>query len=120
MSYVDGFVTAVADGDKAKYLDFTRKTWALFKGLGAINSVENWGDDVPNGKITDFYRAVQAKTGEVIVFSWITWPDKATRDAAMQVMMSDLTMDRLGPMPFDGARMIFGGFSTIYTSEDDK
>lgn len=82
--------------------------------------MENWGEDVPKGKITDFHRAVQATAGEAIVFSWITWPDKATRDAAMRVMMSDATMDQIGPMPFDGARMIFGGFSTIYTSEDDK
>lgn len=119
MTYVDGFITAVAEGDQEKYLDFTRRAWVLFKALGAISSVENWGDDVPIGKNTDFRRAVQAGANEAIVFSWITWPDKATRDAAMKVMMSDDTMERLGPMPFDGSRMIFGGFSTIFTSRDD-
>lgn len=120
MPYVDGFVTAVPDGNRDKYLDFCRRAWAMFKDLGALSTWENWGDDVPDGKVTDFRRAVQAAPGETVVFSWIAWPDKATRNKAMEKMMSDDVMAELGPMPFDGKRMIFGGFSTIYSWENTK
>lgn len=97
-----------------------RKTWVMFKALGAISSVENWDDDVLIGKKTGFQRAAQAGDNEVIVLSWMTWPTKATRHVAMKVMMSFDTMKRHGPMPIEGSRMIIGGFSTIFTLRDDK
>src|SRR3546814_12608895 len=76
--------------------------------------VEAWGDDVPEGKVTDFQRAVQAKPDEVVVFSWIEYPTKAVRDAANQKIMSDPRMKEMGTtMPFDGRRMIYGGFACI-------
>jgi uncharacterized protein YbaA (DUF1428 family) len=78
--------------------------------------VECWGDDVAHGKQTDFYRAVEASADETVVFSWIEWPDKATRDAGMQKMMDDPRMDpENNPMPFDGRRMIYGGFVPVVT-----
>jgi uncharacterized protein YbaA (DUF1428 family) len=83
----------------------------LFKEFGAARMVENWGDDVPDGKVNDFKGAVQAEEGEVVVFSWMEYADKATRDAAGQKMMSDERMKDMFDMPFDGKRMIYGGFA---------
>ena len=117
MTYVDGFVTPVTTEGRAAYLDFTRRAWAMFRELGATSTWENWGDDVPEGQVTSFPRAVDLRPGEVVVFSWIAWPDKATRDRAMQVMMTEETMRKLGQMPFDGRRMIYGGFTTIFKDE---
>ena len=79
----------------------------------ALRVVEAWGDDVPAGKVTDFQRAVLAKDDETVMFSWIEWPDKATRDAGMKKMMEDPRMEAANPMPFDGKRMIFGGFENV-------
>ena len=76
--------------------------------------VEAWGDDVPHGKTTDFYRAIQAAEGEGVVFSWIIWPDKATRDRAWKVCMEDPSMKPEGAMPFDEQRMFWGGFEPIF------
>src|SRR5690606_8065932 len=85
-----------------------------FRKLGATRLIENWGDDVPDGTLTDFRRAVQAGPDEVVVFSWLEYPDKATRDAANEKMMSDPRMQEMGAtMPFDGKRMIWGGFSSM-------
>ena len=75
--------------------------------------VECWGDDVPDGKVTDFRRAVQAEDGETVVFSWIEWPSKAVRDAGMAKLMADPRMQS-NDMPFDGKRMIYGGFATLF------
>ena len=114
MKYVDGFVTAVPAGNRQAYIDHARKAVPLFKELGVLRMVENWGDDVPDGKLTDFKRAVKAEKDEVVLFSWFEWPDKATRDAGMKKMMEDPRMKEMGEnMPFDGKRMIFGGFQTI-------
>jgi uncharacterized protein YbaA (DUF1428 family) len=118
MSYIDGFVIAVPTANKQKFIDHAAMADPVFMEMGATHIVEAWQDDVKDGKVTDFRRAVQAKDDESIVFSWITWPDKATRDAAMEKMMSggmnDPRMDPAkNPMPFDGMRMIYGGFSPV-------
>ena len=89
----------------------------LFKEFGATRLVENWGDDVPEGKVTDFRGAVKAKEGETVVFSWMEYPSKEARDAANEKMMSDPRMKEFGDMPFDGQRMIFGGFAPIVDEE---
>jgi uncharacterized protein YbaA (DUF1428 family) len=112
MNYVDGFVAAVPAANKEAFLAHARKALPLFKELGAIRVVECWGDDVPDGKVTDFKRAVKAGEDEVVLFSWIEWPSKDVRDAAMKKMMSDPRMRDM-EMPFDGQRMIFGGFQPI-------
>lgn len=119
MSYIDGFVIAVPTANREKFLEHARQGDALFIELGALRVVECWGDDVPHGTQTDFFRAVQAREDETVVFSWIEWPDKATRDAGMQKMMDDPRMDPASnPMPFDGKRMIYGGFAPILDIQD--
>ncbi len=118
MAYIDGFVIAVPTADKQKFIDHAAMADPVFMEMGATHIVEAWQDDVKDGKVTDFRRAVQAKDDERIVFSWITWPDKATRDVAYEKMMSgelnDPRMDPAkNPMPFDGMRMIYGGFVPV-------
>ena len=114
MTYVEGFVAAVPTENKETYRKHAAEAAPLFKEFGVRRFVENWGDDVPEGKVTDFQRAVQAKDDETIVFSWFEYPDKATRDAANEKMMSDPRMKTMGEsMPFDGKRMIVGGFDSI-------
>ena len=111
MAYIDGFVIAAPTANKQAFVDHARRFDSIFIEFGATRIVECWGDDVPDGKLTDFKRAVQAKPDETVVFSWVEWPDKATRDAAMQKFRSDPRMTQQSePMPFDGKRMIFGGF----------
>jgi len=114
MAYVDGFVIAVPTANKQKFIDHANASDAVFLECGATRVLECWGDDVQAGQQTDFQRAVQAKDDETVVFSWIEWPDKATRDAGMEKMMKDPRMNpETNPMPFDGKRMIFGGFAPI-------
>lgn len=119
MAYYDGFLAAVRTADKDTYRAFSERSWELFSALGAVSVVETWGDDVPDGKLTSFPLAVKKEEDETVVFSWIEWPDKATRDAGWQRMMSDPDM-QMGEMPFDGKRMIFGGFEQLLrlTKED--
>ncbi|HTH29082.1 MAG TPA: DUF1428 domain-containing protein [Sphingobium sp.] len=122
MSYIDGFVIAVPSANKQQFIDHAREFDSLIMDMGALRILECWGDDVPEGKQTDFRRAVQATQEEAVVFSWIEWPDKATRDGAMGKMDELMkTDDRFNPeknpMPFDGKRMIFGGFSPVVTLE---
>lgn len=112
MSYVDGLVAAVPAANKDAFLAHAKMLLPLFKEFGATRMVECWGDDVPDGKVTDFRRAVKAEEGEVVLFSWIEWPSKEVRDAGMKKMMEDPRM-RSMEMPFDGKRMIFGGFQPI-------
>jgi uncharacterized protein YbaA (DUF1428 family) len=112
MAYIDGFVAAVPTDKKAEFLDHAKAMDALFVEFGATRVVEGWGDDLTDGKVTDFYKAVKAEANETVVFSWIEWPDKPTRDAAMAKMQTDKRM--MGPMPFDGKRMIYGGFSPVF------
>jgi uncharacterized protein YbaA (DUF1428 family) len=113
MAYVEGFVTAVPAANKEAYRKHAAAA-PLFKTFGATRMVDAWGDEVPEGKVTDFKRAVQAGPDEVVVFSWIEYPTKAARDAANQKIMSDPRMKEMGAtMPFDGRRMIYGGFACI-------
>jgi uncharacterized protein YbaA (DUF1428 family) len=114
MPYVDGFVIAVPTVNKEKYKKHAEEAAVVFKEHGALKLVECWGDDVPEGKITSFPMAVQRKDDETVVFSWIVWPSRAVRDQGMPKVMTD---PRLQPdknaMPFDGKRMIYGGFEMI-------
>lgn len=113
MSYIDGFLAPVHT-DREAYREFAAKAAPLFKEHGATRVVEGWGDDVMRGQHTDFFRAVDAQDGENVVFSWIEWPDKATRDAGMAKVMADPRMQPGGdPMPFDGKRLVFGGFQAL-------
>jgi uncharacterized protein YbaA (DUF1428 family) len=114
MSYVDGFVLAVPKANKEAYRKMAAAGWELFKEFGALHHIECWEDDVPDGKITDFRRAVQAKPDEAIVFSWIVYPSKDVRDAANKKMMADPRMEAFKEMPFDAKRMIYGGFIPIF------
>jgi uncharacterized protein YbaA (DUF1428 family) len=112
MTYIDGFVAAVPQENKQAYLDHVREALSLFKDHGATRMVENWGDDVPAGKVTDFHRAVQKRDGEAVLFSWVEWPSKDVRDYGTKALEHDDRMKTL-VMPFDGQRMIYGGFSPI-------
>ena len=112
--YIEGFVAAVPTANKEAYRKHAESAVPLFKKLGATRMVECWGDDVQDGKVTDFKRAVKAKDDETVVFSWIEYPDKQTRDAANDKMQNDPdAMAGMEEMPFDGKRMIFSGFAPI-------
>ncbi|MFH5925332.1 DUF1428 domain-containing protein [Roseomonas xinghualingensis] len=114
MKYVEGFVLAVPAAHKESYRKHAAEAAPLFKEFGATRLVECWGDDVPDGKLTDFRRAVDAREGEVVVFSWIEFPSREARDAAHQKFMNDPRTEAMrAEMPFDGKRMIFGGFMPI-------
>jgi uncharacterized protein YbaA (DUF1428 family) len=113
MAYIDGFVAAVPKANRQAYGEMARKAADMFLEWGATRVVENWEDDVADGKVTDFRRAVAAKADEAIVFSWIEYPDKATRDAVQKKMMEDPEMGAM-QMPFDMGRLIYGGFETLF------
>lgn len=113
MSYYSVFVAAVPDAKKQDYLDHARSAWKIFQKYGALRTVETWGADVPHGQQTDFYRAVAAQEGESVVVSWVEWPDRAAADEAWGKMQADPDMEQMAQMPFDGKRMIFGGFEPI-------
>jgi len=113
MSYVDGFVVPVPKAKKAAYQKMSTDAANMFKEYGATRVVECWGDDVPDGKVTDFKGAVKAESGENVVFSWIVWPSKQVRDVANQKMKTDPRMQMTPDMPFDGKRMIIGGFEVL-------
>ncbi|MEO7391906.1 MAG: DUF1428 domain-containing protein [Ramlibacter sp.] len=114
MNYVDGYVAAVPTADREKYLRFAQECAVVFKEHGALQVVECWGDDVPEGKVTSFPMAVKRKPDESVIFSWITWPSKAVRDQGMKKVMEDPRFSpETHPMPFDGKRLIYGGFQMI-------
>lgn len=113
MSYIDGFVCAVPEENRDAYIAYARATWELFRKAGARRMVEGWGDDVPEGEVTSFPMAVKRAPGEAVLFSWIEWPDKATRDACHATMMQNPDWQALGAMPFDGKRLIYGGFAPV-------
>jgi uncharacterized protein YbaA (DUF1428 family) len=118
-SYVQGFVVPVRAANRENYREMAEQAWALFKDCGALRVVEAWGDDVPDGKVTDFRRAVKAEPDEKIVFSFIEWPSREVCDAAREEMMKD---ERMKPpegmdLPFDAKRMIYAGFTPVVTLE---
>mgnify|MGYP000863864265 CR=1 FL=1 len=112
MSFLDITVIPVPTANKAAYLEHSRQSTPLFKDYGAIGITECWGEDVPDGKLTDFKKAVALEPGETVVVGWITWPDRATRDSAWEKLMQDERMQSM-TMPFDGKRMILGGFEVL-------
>jgi uncharacterized protein YbaA (DUF1428 family) len=116
MSYIDGFVVPVPTHKKEEYRQMCARAAEVFKEHGAIRLVECWGDDVPDGKVTDFKDAVKAEAGETVVFSWIVWPSKAVRDAGHPEVVKDPRMQFGADMPFDGKRMIYGGFGVLFES----
>jgi len=112
--YIDGFVAAVPTANREAYRRHAEAAAVVFKEHGALRLVECWGDDVPQGKLTSFPMAVKAQPDETVVFSWITWPSREARDAGMQKVMADPRVKpESNPMPFDGKRLIYGGFSVI-------
>ncbi len=113
MVYVDGAVVPVATAKRDEYLAFARMAAEIFKDHGATRVVEGWGDDVPDGEVTSMPMAVKARADETVVWSWIEWPSKAARDAGWEKVQADPRMTESDPMPFDGKRMIFGGFDMI-------
>lgn len=114
MNYVDGFVAAVPNENKEKYIEYSKSTAVIFKEYGAIRVVENWADDVPEGDVTSFPMAVKCEDNESVVFSWVVWPSKEIRDSGWGKIMNDPRMnEENNPMPFDGKRLIYGGFQTI-------
>jgi uncharacterized protein YbaA (DUF1428 family) len=114
MTYVDGFVAAVPTANRERYRKHAEAVAVVFKEHGALRYVECWGDDVPQGKLTSFPMAVKCQDDETVVFSWVTWPSRKVRDEGMKKVMVDprLQPDK-NPMPFDGKRLIYGGFEML-------
>ena len=112
MPYLEAFVAAVPTAGRDAYIEHARNSAEYLKKLGATRLVECWGDDVPKGEVTDFYKATQAKDDESVIFSWIEYPDKATRDAANEQMANDPEAANM-ELPFDGKRMFWGGFVPV-------
>jgi len=114
MSYIDGFVLPLKDDQLDEYTKLAEMFAKKAVSHGAIGSVEAIGDGLEHGKTTDFFRAVNAEEGENVVFSFVVWPDKATRDSAWEKIMADPEMQPgAQPMPFDGKRMFWGGFNPL-------
>ncbi len=114
MTYVDGFVAAVPTANREAYRRHAEACAVVFREHGALKLVECWGDDVPDGEVTSFPMAVRCEPDETVVFSWILWPSRAVRDEGMRRIMADPRMQpEVNPMPFDGKRLIFGGFEMI-------
>ncbi len=113
MPYVSGFLTPVKAADKDRYIKSAETSWPVFKKYGALEQVETWGVAVPPGKVTGFDLAVKLEEGEVVVFSWLKWPDKATAEACFATMETDPAWQDMD-MPFDGKRMMWGGFEPVF------
>lgn len=114
MSYIQGFLIPVPKNKKEEYRALAAKAALIFQEYGAQRIVETWADDVPDGKVTDFKRAVKAESDEAVVFSWIEWPDQETYEAAAGKMETDARWKDMGDMPFDGMRMMWAGFEPIF------
>ncbi len=113
MNYIDGFVIPVPNNNREAYVALAKTMAAIFLEYGATRVVEGWGDDIKPGKINDFRTAVMAEQAETVAFSWVEWPSKAIRDTASEKIMADPRFSPNGDMPFDGKRLIFGGFSPV-------
>ncbi len=113
MNFIDGYVVPVPTANRAAYKKLAEEAAVVFKEYGALSVVECWGADVPDGKLTSFPMAVKLETDETVVFSWIVWPSKDARNAGMEKAMKDPRMQPSQSMPFDGKRMIFGGFEVL-------
>ncbi|MBV2120330.1 MAG: DUF1428 domain-containing protein [Candidatus Thiodiazotropha sp. (ex Ctena orbiculata)] len=114
MPYVDGFIAAVPTEKKDEYITHAKISAMVFKDYGALKVVETWGDDIPDGEVTSFPMSVKCKADETVVLSWVIWPSKDVRDVAWQKTMEDPRMQEdQNPMPFDGERLIYGGFNII-------
>ena len=121
MSYIDGFVAAVPTVNRDAYKKHAEAAALVFKEHGALEVVETWGDDVPEGKLTSFPMAVRKKEDETVVFSWIVWPSRQARDQGMKKVMADpRSQPDANPMPFDGKRLIFGGFEVLVETGSRK
>jgi uncharacterized protein YbaA (DUF1428 family) len=117
MTYIDGFVAAVPTANREKYKKYAEGAAGIFKEHGALKIVECWGDDIPEGEITSFPMAVKRKDDETVIFSWITWPSKEVRDNAWKALIDDPRMQPdKNSMPFDGKRIIYGGFQVLLES----
>jgi len=119
-SYIDGFVVPVREGKRDAYRELAEKMAGVFRQHGAVRVVEAFGDDLSHGEVTDYFRAVNAEDGEGVVFSFIEWPDKTTRDGAWKSIMEDESNRPQGEMPFDGKRMFWGGFDVIIDTAQAK
>lgn len=114
MNYIDGVVLAVPKENKAAYIKHAKMTAEIFKDYGALSIVECWGDDIPDGVSTSFPIAVKCKSNEAVCFSWISWPSREVRNEAIKKIKKDPRMELGdGEIPFDGKRMIFGGFDVV-------
>jgi len=118
--YVQGFIIPVPHDRREDYRKMADDAWDMFKGYGANAVVEAWGDDVPHGQQTDFYRAVKAEDGENVVFSYMAWPSREVCDAAAEKMMNDPDMKMPDDVPFNGARMVYGGFEPVVVVGDSQ
>ena len=111
--YVNTYILAVPEERKDDYVRIAELYAEVAKDFGALEVCENWELEVPDGEHTDYRRAVNARPGEKIVMSWVIWPDRAAGAKAHKGMMDDPRMAAMGDMPFDGKRMILGGFKPI-------
>lgn len=117
MTYIDGFVIPVPAGNREAYRRMAARAAPIFREHGALRVVECWGSDIPEGKVTDFRRAVAAEPGENVVFAWIVWPSKAVRDIAGPKVMADPRLQHEGEAVFDGARLVYGGFEVLLDTD---
>lgn len=114
MEYVDGFVAAVPNSNRQKYIEHIKFSADVFKEYGATRVVACWGDDVPAGEVTSLPLAVKCKEDETVAYSWIVWPSTEVRNAAWEKLYVDPRMtDENNPLPLDGERLIYGGFEVI-------
>jgi uncharacterized protein YbaA (DUF1428 family) len=117
MSYIQGMLIPVPFDKKQEYHELSVKSAPIFMEYGAVRIMEGWGDNLIEGKVTDFKKAVKATNEENVVFSWIEWPDKETYDEAVKKMETDPRWEMFDEMPFDGKRMIWSGFETLFEAK---
>ena len=114
MAYVDIAIYAVPTSNRTAFQSHAEKIAPIFRKHGALSVADCWGNDIPDGEVTSLPLAVKCADDETVAFSWITWPDKASRDEGMGKAMTDMQAElKDSPMPFDGKRLIFGGFEVV-------